>query len=196
MPKIVSEEERKLIQEAIYKKTIRLIKDKGIRAVTVEDIVTAVGIGKGSFYTYYQSKEACLFDVIKQCERDTFARMEELGSSAYSDKEKVTQLLKEIFISPDSLATSFNQLDVEILLRKLPPKYRAAENEKSESNFQKALQFFHVTEQQMEIIALLTDCLSYAASNQSYSQNGVEKSLDILINAIADFITDKRRDTI
>ena len=52
MPKIVSEKERKLIQEAIYEKTVRLIKDKGIRAVTVEDIVTAVGIGKGSFYTY------------------------------------------------------------------------------------------------------------------------------------------------
>lgn len=196
MPKIVSEEERKLIQEAIYEKTVRLIKDKGIRAVTVEDIVTAVGIGKGSFYTYYQSKEACLFNVIKRCEKDTFARMEELGSSGFSDKEKVIRLLKEIFISPDSLATSINPLDVEILLRKLPPEYRAAESEKSESNFQKALQFFHVTEQQMEVLALLTDCLSYAASNQSYSQNGIEKSLDILINAIADFITDNRRDMI
>lgn len=196
MPKIVSEEERKLTQEAIYEKTVRLIKDKGIRTVTVDDIVTAVGIGKGSFYTYYQSKEACLFDVIKRCESEAFTRMEEMISSGCSNKEKVIQLLKELFVSRDSLATSINQLDVEVLLRKLPPEYRVAENEKSENNFQKALHFLNVTEQQVEVVALLTDCLSYAACNQSYSQNGIEKSLDILINAIADFITDKRGNTI
>lgn len=141
MPKIVSEEERKLTQEAIYEKTVRLIKDKGIRTVTIDDIVTAVGIGKGSFYTYYPSKEACLFEVIKRCEKEAFSRMEKMLSSGYSDREKIIQLLKEIFVSRDSLVTSINQLDVEVLLRKLPPEYRVEENEKSENNFQKALQF-------------------------------------------------------
>lgn len=192
MPKIVSEEERKLIKEAIYEKTVRLIKDKGMRTVTVDDIVTAVGIGKGSFYTYYPSKEACLFETIKRCEREAFSRIEEMISSGYSNKEKVVTLLKEIFVSQNSLFTSIKQHDVEVLLRKLPPEYRMTENEKSENNFQRALHFLNVTEEQMEVVALLTDCLSYAASNQSYSQNGTEKSLDILINAIADFINDHR----
>lgn len=192
MPKIVSQEERKLTQEAIYEKTVRLIKDKGIRTVTVDDIVTAVGIGKGSFYTYYSSKEACLFETIKRCEREAFSRVEKVLSSGYSDREKIIQLLKEIFVSRDSLVTSINQRDVEVLLRKLPPEYRVVENEKSENNFQKALQFLNVTEDQLEVIASLTDCLSYAAGNQSYTQKGIEKSVDILINAIADFITGKQ----
>lgn len=191
MPKIISEEERKLTQEAIYEKTVRLIKDKGIR-VTVDDIVTAVGIGKGSFYTYYPCKEACLFEVIKRCEREAFSRIEEIISSGYSDKEKIIKLLKEIFVSRDSLFTSINQLDVEVLLRKLPHEYRMAENEKSKNNFQKAINLLNLTEQQVEVVAILTDCLGYAACNQSYTQYGIEKSLDIIINAIADFITDKR----
>jgi len=194
MPKIVSEEERKLTQEAIYEKTVRLIKEKGIRTVTVDDIVTAVGIGKGSFYTYYPCKEACLFEVIKRCEREAFSRIEEITSSDYSDKEKIIQLLKEIFVSQDSLFTSINQLDVEVLLRKLPHEYRMAENEKRENNFQKTINLFNLTEQQVEVVAILTDCLGYAAGTQSYTQYGIEKSLDIIINAIADFITDKRGD--
>lgn len=189
MPKIVTNEERELIREAIYEKTVQLIKEKGIRAITVDDVVRAVGIGKGSFYSYYPSREACLFEVIKRCEREVFSRMEKMMSSIHSDKERAIQLLKGIFTSRDSLFTSINQLDVELLLRKLPPEYRVAENEKIENNFQKALQLMNLSEQRMEVVALLTDCLSYAASSQSYSQNGIEKSLDILINAIADYIT-------
>lgn len=190
MPKIVTDEERALIKEAIYSKTIQLIKKKGIKAVTVDDIVQAVGIGKGSFYSYYSSREACLFEVIKRSEREVFSRMEEMMVSIHSDKERVIKLLKEIVVSQDSLFSSINTFDVEVLLRKLPAEYRMAENEKVENNFQKALQLLNLNEQSMEVVALLMDCLSYAASNPSYSQNGIKKSLDILINAIGDFITE------
>lgn len=194
MPKIVTSQERELIKEALYEKTVQLIKEKGIKAVTVDDVVQAVGIGKGSFYSYYPSRESCLFEVIKRCEREVFSRMEEVMSSVYSDKERVIQLLKEIFTSRDSLFTSINRLDVEVLLRRLPPEYRVAENEKFENNFQKALQLMNLSEQRMEVVALLTDSLSYAASSPSYSPNGIEKSLNILINAIADYITGEGND--
>ena len=188
MPKIVTIEEQELTREALYKKTVRLIKEKGVKAVTVDDIVLAVGIGKGSFYSYYPSKEACLFEVIKRCEREALARLEEIMLSSISEKEKAVRFLREIFTSPDSLFTSINQLDVEVLLRRLPPEYRAAENEKFESNFEKALKLMNLSKRRMEVVALLTDCLSFAASSRSYSQNGIEESLDILINTIADYI--------
>lgn len=63
--------------------------------------------------------------MIKRCEKEAFSRMEKMISSGSTDKEKIAGLLREIFVSPDSLATSVNPLDVEILLRKLPPEYRA-----------------------------------------------------------------------
>jgi len=189
MPKIVSEEERKLTKEAICEKVVQLIKKKGIKAVIVDDIIHAVGIGKGSFYTYYPSREACLFEVIKRYEQDVFLRMEEIMTSVNSDKNKAVFLLKEIYTSEDSLITSINQTDVEALLRKLPAEYRKMENEKFENNFQKALRLMNLDEKRMEVVALLTDCLSYAASNQSYSKNSTEIALDILVNTIADIIT-------
>lgn len=193
MPKIVSEEERRLTKEAIYKRTVHLIKEKGIRSVSVDDITTAVGIGKGSFYAYYPSKEICLFEVIKQCERESFSQMEEIMKLDYSDKAKAVCLLKTIFTAEDSLVTSINQTDVEVLLRKLPPEYREREQDKSENNFQNALKLMNLSLQEMEVVALLTDCLSFAASNKLYSQHGTVEALDIMINAIADFITKKDR---
>ncbi|MGL9730350.1 TetR/AcrR family transcriptional regulator [Enterococcus sp. DIV0756] len=191
MPKIVTEQERENIKESIYEKTKQLIKDKGIKAIIVNDIVQSVGIGKGSFYTYYPSREACLYEVIKRYERETFTQIEEMMSSAQTDKERVIQLLKKIFASPDSLFTSINQFDVEVLLRKLPPEYMVAEKEKMHNNFQRALQFLNLNEQCMETVAILTDCLSHAANSHSYSQEGINASLDILINAIANYVTEQ-----
>lgn len=188
MPKIVSEEERKLIQEAIYENTVRLIKEKGIRTVTIDDITNAVGIGKGSFYAYYPSKEACLFEVIKRCERELFSRIEGIMRLDYTNKEKMVSLLKELYTAKDSLITSITPTDVEVLLRKLPTEYKKMEKEKSENNFQKALTLMNLNYQQMEVVALLTDRLSYVASSQEYSSTGKDMALDILINAIADFI--------
>lgn len=188
MPKIVSEKERKLTLDAIYEKTVALIKENGIRTITVDDITTAVGMGKGSFYSYYPSKEACLFEVIKRCEREFFSRIEGFMRTNHPHRERIVYLLKEVYTAKDSLVTSITQTDVEVLLRKLPPEYTKMEKEKSEHNFQRALAFMNLTPPQMEVVALLSDCLAYAASNHTYSPAGTDTVLDILIHSIADYI--------
>jgi|GEM_PF-6613484 len=53
MPKIVTEEEKNQLREAMYRETIRLIKIKGMKKITVEDIIHAVGIAKGTFYRIF-----------------------------------------------------------------------------------------------------------------------------------------------
>ena len=192
MPKNVTDQEREMVRNAIYEKTKRLIKEKKLRTVTVDDIVQAVGISKGSFYHYYPSKEACLFEVIKRYERESFTKIEKILSIDKPDKDKIVHVLQELFVSKDSLFTSINSLDVEILLRKLPPEYSEQEVQKVENNFQKMLGLLNLNEQDMEIVALLTDCLSYMSSKQGYSQNSVDNSLNILINTIANYIVKER----
>ena len=188
MPKIVSEEERALTKQAIYERTIQLMKQKGIRAITVDDIIGAVGIGKGAFYTYFPSKEICLYDVILQYEKNIFLKIESIIASVYSEKDKLVFLLSELFTSEDNLMTSISPMDKEFLLRKLPIEYHEKEKVKSEDHFQKALLFMKLNQQQMEVVALLIDCLSFMASNKDYSRAGTKKAQDVLINTISDFI--------
>lgn len=68
MPKIISEAEKQLTQDSIYEAGIALIRKKGMKHVTVDDIVNAVGIGKGSFYSYYPSIEELLYNIMKRAE--------------------------------------------------------------------------------------------------------------------------------
>lgn len=191
MPKIITEAERKLVRDAIYDSTISLIKQKGIRKVTVDDITTAVGISKGSFYSYYPSKEVCLYKVLKRSEEESFTRMESILAQDLHDKERIIQFLHEVFLSSDSIILHLSPTDFEVLMRKLPLKYREREQKKSEDHFQRSLKLLKTDINKMETVAMLTDCLSIVASNNVFTEKGKQETLDILIMAIANYLSEE-----
>lgn len=53
----VSEEER---LDAILSGAAKLFRDQGVAAVSIDEIVAAAGIAKGTFYLYFRSKDALL----------------------------------------------------------------------------------------------------------------------------------------
>ena len=65
MPKIFSEHERSAIQASMLEVGAELLKRKGIKQVSVEDIAKGVHIAKGTFYSFYHSREELLWDVIQ-----------------------------------------------------------------------------------------------------------------------------------
>ncbi len=189
MPKIISEAEREQVREAIYQNTIALIRHKGIKGVTVDGIAAAVGISKGAFYAYYQSKEAGLYEALKRSEEELFARMEAIMSQELCDKERMERFLREVFLAPDSMVLHLSPIDLEALLRKLPPEYRAKENKKSADYFERSLKLLKVGKNKMEAVALLTDCLGLVAANTMFSERGKQQALDVLIDAISSYLS-------
>lgn len=191
MPKIVTEAERKLVRDAIYDATLSFIKQKGVRKVTVDDITTAVGISKGSFYSYYPSKEVCLYEVLRRSEEEMFIRMESVMAQDLQDKERIKQFLREVFLAPDSVVLYLSPTDLEVLLRKLPPEFQEREQKKSEDYFQRSLKLLKVNNNKMEVVAMLTDCLIVVANNAIFSKNGKQETLDVLVTAIADYLSEE-----
>ncbi len=63
---------RKIIANAA-----RLFAAKGYNGATVDDIVQATGIAKGTFYLYFESKEDLLVEVIKNLIDETLQRIDE-----------------------------------------------------------------------------------------------------------------------
>ena len=63
MPKIYSDEEKKEIIEKLKKGANILMREKGVKKTTVDELVKRAGIPKGTFYLFYPSKEMLLFDV-------------------------------------------------------------------------------------------------------------------------------------
>ena len=51
-------------KEKILKTSFNLFLEKGFTDVSINDVIKAVGLTKGGFYYYFESKEALLFEVI------------------------------------------------------------------------------------------------------------------------------------
>lgn len=138
---------------------------------------------------YYPSKEVCIYEVLKQNEKALFARMEEIMQQDLRDRERCAALIREVMLSQDSLILFLSPADLEILLRKLPAEYREREAKKSDDYFKRSLELLKVGNDKMEAVAMLTDCLSVVASNEMFSERGKQEALDVLVMAMADYIS-------
>ena len=192
MPKIISEQEKEHIKNAMYVKGIELIRKKGMKRVTVDDIAVAVQIAKGSFYSYYPSKEEFLYDIIKKNEQALFDRILEIGASSGNFKDKITHALHEIYLAPDSLALYVQPSDLEYLLRKLPDAINRKEKDKSKTNFQQTMNVLGIEDTPCDysVLANLMDGLHFIASNQNqYGEQGRAQALSIVVEAIAEYLS-------
>lgn len=192
MPKIVTEREKNLVREAMFTKGIELIRKKGVKRITVEDITNATHIGKGSFYSYYNSKEELLYSIIKKSESRMFERVEVVLSEHISLKERLVKALKEIYLAADSIVLYVSPSDIELLLRKLPAEATDREAIKSNDYFSRTLSLCGIDESrcEMDVLAYLMNALHFIGStDMSFGERGRDKALDILVHSIADYMT-------
>ena len=64
MPKTFSENERIQIKNDLIKNATDCIKQYGMIKTTVEELVKRTNISKGSFYSFYKTKELLFWDVL------------------------------------------------------------------------------------------------------------------------------------
>lgn len=191
MPKVISEEEKHLTKKALQQAGIALIKSKGLRNVTVDDIAKSVGIAKGSFYFYYKTKETLLYETLKISEKKIFDTMMNFSFDANDFKGSVRKALYNVYLAPDSLALYVKAEDIEHFMRKVPAEIREQEHEKSQNYLAQAGELFKIKEEDLGILAYLMNALQYLASTEhDYGQKNKQRSLEILVCAIADFLSE------
>ncbi len=78
MPKGFSDDERQVIKAQLIEKGTELFGLYGIKKTNIQDLTEAVGIAKGSFYLFYNSKEELFLDVLEETEHQLLALMEEI----------------------------------------------------------------------------------------------------------------------
>jgi len=191
MPRKVTEQEKEYIREIIVKKGLMLIREKGIRHVTVDDIVRSVGIGKGSFYSYYSSKEEMLYEIIKQEEQRMIDVSLSYDFESGNFKDVIKMCLNDIYLAPDSIALYITPADFEYLLSRLPDKRNEWLNAKPQNNYSIIAQHLGIdsTGQSFGVIAYLLDALQYTASrNTDYGKDNRQNALQLMVDAIAEFL--------
>jgi len=188
-PKIVSEYERIQTRQAIIAHTKKLISFKrGIKKITVDDIIQSVGIGKGSFYSYFPSKEACIYEVIEQAYETDLTQFKVIMDEELSLKEKIEKFLWDVFLAEDGIDRYMSANDFEMILRKLPPEYSVRDESATEAVIMGMMELLDLERIQLESLAAFLDCISFVATQTGISKEAKDETLGVLVQTVAEYV--------
>lgn len=125
MPKAFSEQEKEAIRTQMREKGKKLFERQGVKKTSVDELAQAVGISKGAFYLFYESKEELLMEILEGLETDFRTRIFDFSINAKSNaRQLLAKLLKDALLTWDEypLLKNFSVADYEYLARKLPPQ--------------------------------------------------------------------------
>ena len=194
MPRKLTDAEVDAQKEFMYERTLELISQKGISSITLDDILDAVQMAKGSFYKYYVSKELFLYEVIKKNERVFFDKMIQAAPKIRQNKDSAIEVMRDLFTNKDFLFMSLLPEDTEILLRKTPPSYRKQEEEKSKNNFITFCQAMSIVPNEEffgELSYLMLALQAIITSPGNFGETGHKKAILIMIKAIYGLIIEE-----
>src|SRR3990172_5082461 len=123
MPKAFSEKEKEVIRQQMREKSKRLFELHGLRKTSVDDITQAVGISKGAFYLFYESKEELFLEIMEQMESELRESVLEYTLQPKENAhQNVRRILGRFLLTYDAypLLKNFSQSDFDYLVRKLP----------------------------------------------------------------------------
>lgn len=97
MPKIVDKKEKKT---AIARASKDLFIEKGFSNLTVSEVAKVAGVGKGTIYEYYESKEEIVYEIMLDTQKEHDDAIKKKIAKATTPREKVLALF-ELFVSND-----------------------------------------------------------------------------------------------
>ena len=77
----LSVEKKEAKKDKIIEKSMELFCEKGYYATKVEEITKALGISKGNFYTYFDSKEEVLYEILNIMKNERIKMLEEIDTN-------------------------------------------------------------------------------------------------------------------
>jgi AcrR family transcriptional regulator len=140
MPRGFSEQERILIRERLLARGYELLASHGARKISVDDLVHSVGISKGAFYAFFDSKEALLFDVLETFEARYRRQLLSALPTHGAPHDQISQFLLHAMTlwHAEPLFRRFDREEFAYLTRKIPPE-RVAANLQHDQDFSAAL---------------------------------------------------------
>lgn len=125
MPRPFSAEERSSIEKRIRAAGREQFGRLGLRKTTVSDLARAAGVAKGSFYLFFDSKEALLASILQEEETALRREVGEQMSRPYrSARYRFAHFLRLHFQGLDAhplLRILRDPLELEAFSRRLPP---------------------------------------------------------------------------
>ena len=124
MPRF-TEQEKEIINRKLLIEGEKLFAAHGLKKVTVDDLVAAVNISKGSFYAFYPSKEHLYVEINFRLQKELFTNIETtIKGRKYENHRDLTKDVITLGVTGLINSPILSQIDLSLmdyLQRKLSP---------------------------------------------------------------------------
>jgi AcrR family transcriptional regulator len=124
MARAFNEHERQVIREKLIDKGRELFGTFGLKKTSIEDLVRAAGISKGSFYSFFDSKEELYLEIIESLEEEIRKQIiDKLSIKSPITKEALKSFILEglrIMETDPLIRRMYDQEEREQALRAIP----------------------------------------------------------------------------
>lgn len=118
-----TDQEKSIIREQLKKNAKECMKLYGVKKTTVDELVNRVGISKGAFYKFYETKEHLCFEVIEDYHTEVFGEALKILKmrTDLAEKDRLAEaLIKACRLMEENSMMEIMENDIVYLLRKLP----------------------------------------------------------------------------
>ncbi|MBN2600367.1 MAG: TetR/AcrR family transcriptional regulator [Candidatus Marinimicrobia bacterium] len=200
MVKSFDENERDRIRQKLLEKGRQLFEIYGLKKTSVDEITQAVGIAKGSFYNFFQSKEELFFEIFEEEEhfRETIlSDAVKTGIGAENAIRQVLQQSLELVANSKILMKMYEPGVYEQLLRKLPPERL---NRHQENDLQAGIEFVRHFQEKSNlkqsdpeiIIAFFRAIFMITFHKDEIGAEVYPAVIDLLVDVVAKGLVDNR----
>ncbi|MFF5995146.1 TetR/AcrR family transcriptional regulator [Lysinibacillus sp. KU-BSD001] len=197
----ISSEQRKQIKENLLAKSKELFIQYGFSKTSIDDVVNACGIAKGSFYSYYSSKEELFYAVLRKEEEVKNTIISEIMCESLSPKELLIRFFELSFKTIEQnpfLQSLYQRGEYERVVKRLPKELldqHAKEDLDSSLEFVKFLQGKGVTESDPEVlIGLFRTTILIPLHRQEIGEPAYSKMMQKMIECLSEGLT-KHKDS-
>lgn len=146
MPKPFTDSEKEYLRERLIHEAEACLALYGIRRTTVDELVRRVGIPKGTFYLFYESKEALIFDVFLKLNADIQQKLIEQisGMQTMPNAQQLTDIIFGLYRSLDGsfFLKLIETRELKLLMQKAPPEFREMNTLEDESMMDRMVALF------------------------------------------------------
>jgi len=196
MPKAFSEQEKETLRAQFQAKGKKLFEKHGLKKTSVDELTQTVGVSKGAFYLFYESKEELFLEVLEQIEKDIQTSILDFAMKPKTNaRQNLSNMLKNFLITWDDypLLKNFSKSDFDYLVRKIPAE-RVMKHANSDTEFTNELlkkikrEGIIVTAPPRQITSLIKSLFFIGLHRDDLGREAYEESMDILIDLISGYI--------
>jgi AcrR family transcriptional regulator len=196
MPKALSEQEKETIRAQFREKGKKLFEKHGLKKTSVDELTKAVGVSKGAFYLYFESKEELFLEILEQIEKEIQTSILEFVVKPNANPRKnVSDMLESFLLTWDAypLLKHFSKTDFDYLVRKVPAEraMQHANNDEDFSNeFIKKIQREGImVKASPRIISNLIKSLFFMGLHrEDLGEAHYQETMDVMINLVSGYI--------